>query len=514
MAEVAKHNTPDDAWLAIDGDVYNVTKFIKYHPGGAALLASHAGTDATESFFDMHKTEVLLRYARLKIGRLASVPADKPRAVDQMRPGTLSMVPYAEPAYLQGWQSPIHTDLHVQFRKAVRAWYDEHLRPICQNLEKGEKPPPKALVQKMGKAGILAIQMAPSKELFAACQIAGIQCPGGIPWGKYDLFMEQICHEEHMRMNCPGLSDGLVGGLNISLPCITQFGTPEMQRTVVPEILLGNKRTCLAISEPFAGSDVANLKCTAVKTPDGKHFIVNGVKKWITGGLDADYFVTAVRTSKRGLSLLLVERDENVKTTLIKTSYSAAAATAYVVYENVKVPVENLLGKENKGFACIMKNFNHERWMIVVGLVAQCRVMLHDCILWSNQRKVFGKPLITQPVIMAKLSDMAAQVEAVSSWLESITYQMANLDYERQSKMLAGPIALLKYYSTRVSYSVADHASQILGGRAITRTGMGQNVERFARGVKYAAIYGGSEEIMQTLAAKQMMKRMPAGARL
>jgi alkylation response protein AidB-like acyl-CoA dehydrogenase len=282
-------------------------------------------------------------------------------------------------------------------------------------------------------------------------------------------------------------------------------------------VLLGNKRIVLSITEPFAGSDVAQIKCTAEKTPDGKHYIVNGVKKWITAGLDAELFVTAVRTGgkgMKGISLLLIERSDGLTTKIIKTSYSASAGTAYVVYDNVKVPVENLLGEENKGFKCIVQNFNHERWMMAVNTVTGCRLALKDCILWANQRKVFGKPLIAQPVIQAKLAEMAAQIEALTSWLDSVTYQMQNLPYEEQVIKLAGPIALLKYYSTRVAYKCADHASQIFGGRAITRSGMGQNVERFSRAVKYTAIYGGSEEIMQSLAVKQMLKHMPLNARL
>jgi alkylation response protein AidB-like acyl-CoA dehydrogenase/predicted heme/steroid binding protein len=517
MAEVRQHNTATDAWLAIDGDVYDVSKFIKYHPGGAALLAAHAGTEATEAFFDMHKTEVLRRYQRLRIGRLESAKPDRNRAVDQYAPGTLSKVPYAEPAHLQGWKSPVQTEKHKNFRIALRTWYDNNIRDMAAKAGASNKTPSLKLFQKMGKAGILACQLAPGKELTEACKAAGISLPGGFAWEEFDLFMEQIAHEEHARIGVPGFVDGLAAGFSIGAPTLVHFGTPRMKKEVLSEVLLGNKRICLAITEPFAGSDVANIKCTATKTPDGKHYIVNGVKKWITGGLDSDYFITAVRTGgkgMRGMTLLLVERTEGLTTKLIKTSYSAAAGTAYVTMENVLVPVENVLGREGGGFACIMKNFNHERWMIIVNVLAQCRLVLTDCILWANQRKVFGKKLMSQPVIQAKISEMAAQTEALSAWLDTVTYQMQYMNYEDQSKNLAGPIALLKFYSTRVANLVRDHSSQVFGGRAITRTGMGQNIERFARASKYTAIYGGSEEIMQSLAAKQMLKRMPPNSRL
>lgn len=173
-----------------------------------------------------------------------------------------------------------------------------------------------------------------------------------------------IAHEEIARIGSPGFVDGLGTGLVIGLPPVLHFGKPALRDRVVPECLNGAKKICLAITEPFAGSDVAAIKCTAIKSDCGKFYIVNGVKKWITGGQTCDYFTVAVRTGGPGMfgiSMLLVERGEGVQTKKIKTSYSGAAGTTYIIFENVKVPVENLLGEENGGFKCIMANFNHER---------------------------------------------------------------------------------------------------------------------------------------------------------
>lgn len=105
---------------------------------------------------------------------------------------------------------------------------------------------------------------------------------------------------------------------------------------------------------------------------------------------------------------------------------------------------------------------------------------------WANQRKVFGKRLIDQPVIRNKLGSMVSQLESVQNWLENITYQMCNMPYLEQSQKLAGPIALLKYQSTRVAHHVADEACQIFGGRALTKTGMGRSIESFQRTYKFA----------------------------
>jgi len=160
-------------------------------------------------------------------------------------------------------------------------------------------------------------------------------------------------------------SDGNLGGFAISLPVVLQWATNEqVKKRVSEEVLSGRKKISLAISEAYAGSDVAGIRTVATKSADGKHYIVNGTKKWITNGTFSDYFVTAVKTDK-GLSVLLIERGEGVETKAIKTSYSPTSGTAYITFDDVEVPVENLLGPENRGINVILSNFNHERWGMV-----------------------------------------------------------------------------------------------------------------------------------------------------
>ena len=128
-----------------------------------------------------------------------------------------------------------------------------------------------------------------------------------------------------------------MAGMSISLTAVKQWlRNKPLRDQLMEEVLSGKKKMCLAITEAFAGSDVAGLRTTAEKTPDGKYYIINGTKKWITNGMFSDYFVTGCRT-KKGFSVILVPRGEGVETTLIKTSYSTAAGTAYVQYDNVKV---------------------------------------------------------------------------------------------------------------------------------------------------------------------------------
>lgn len=507
--EVAKHNTAKDCWIIIDSIVYDVSKFIGMHPGGESVLLDVAGKECTEEFYGLHRHEVIQKFGpKYKIGLIVN---EKPKIIGESL-SAISKVPYAEASYWMGFKSPYYNDGHKRFREEVRKFVHSELYADGKMMEEMGKNPSKELWQKMGQFGLLASRIGPGPHFKFVPRL-----PGGVKPDEFDYFHEMIAHEEVSRMGLPGYSDGLGAGLVIGLPPVLAFGTKQTIAKYAPPVLLGDKRICLAISEPTAGSDVANIATRAVKSPCGKFYIVSGVKKWITNGTFADIFVTAVRTGGPGIggiSLLVIDRSEGVETKPIKTSYSPAAGTAYITFENVKVPVENLLGQENKGFQCIMYNFNHERWLIVCGVVRGTRLVVEECFKWANQRKVFGKKLLEQPVIRFKLANMVAQLEAVQNWMENITYQMNQMSYKEQSVKLAGPIALLKYQSTRIAASISDEACQIFGGRAITRTGMGSVVEGFQKTFKFGAILGGSEEIMADLGVRQAIRDFPQHARL
>eukprot|EP01059_Diplonema_ambulator_P011793 TRINITY_DN2182_c5_g6_i2.p2 TRINITY_DN2182_c5_g6~~TRINITY_DN2182_c5_g6_i2.p2 ORF type:complete len:521 (+),score=204.01 TRINITY_DN2182_c5_g6_i2:79-1641(+) len=513
MEEVAKHNTAGDLWMVIDGDVFDLSKFGKFHPGGQSVLRPYAGKDATEAFFGLHRLEVLKKYQHLIIGKIEGA---KKSSFELWDPAGVSPVPYGDISYFQGFRSAYWDDSHLAVRRYVGEFREKELMPIAEMYEKQGKYPTEELYRKMGMAGILAARLGPGpwmKDLKAM----GIPVVGNIPAEKYDYFHEWMVHQEIMKVGCPAFSGGLGDGLVIGLPPVLHFGKGELQKRVVKEVLTGEKRICLAISEPFAGSDVANLQTTAKKSPCGKYYIVNGAKKWITNGAFADYFVTAVRTGGKGVfggSMLLIPRGEGLKTTQIPVSYSSCAGTAYVTFDDVKVPVENLLGRQNQGFRIVMYNFNHERWGVNVFVQTGMRAMVDECFKWVHQRKAFGKPLIAQPVVRFKLAGMIAKTEAAQNWLENITYQMNQMPYNEMSIKLAGPLALLKYHITRLAWEVADDATQLLGGRGITRSGMGRAVEAYLRTIKLGAILGGSEEIMADLGIRQAMRGFPKSAKM
>ncbi|KWU43590.1 acyl-CoA dehydrogenase NM domain-like protein [Rhodotorula sp. JG-1b] len=497
--EVKQHNKEDDLWIIIDSAVYDLSKFVDLHPGGSHVLMQVAGQDATEAFFGMHRSDVLTKYGRYLIG---TVSGQKPTHV-LPTPGTLSPVPYAEAMWLtEGYKSPYYNDSHRRLQKFIREFNDEYVRPDAQLHELDGKRPTPALIQKMGDLKINHMRMGPSKVLH------GLDLPGGIKGEDFDYFHELVITQEFSRCGARGYMDGFQGGMVIGLPPVMNFGSKKLQQEIIPEVLAGRKWISLAVTEAFAGSDVAGLRTTAKKTEDGKHYIISGTKKWITNGHFSDYFSVAVNTGN-GLSMILVPRGEGVETKLIKTSYSTTAGTAYITFDNVKVPVENLLGQEGKGLFVVLSNFNHERWTMCCGSIAGSRMIAEECFKWIHQRKAFGKPLVDLAVLRAKMANMFARIEALQAWLENITYQMCHMTYAQQADLLAGQIGLLKQQCTRVAGEVADDATQIFGGRGLTQSGMGIFIERFQRTQKFDALLGGAEEVLADLGVRQASRKMP-----
>ncbi|CAD7960377.1 unnamed protein product [Amoebophrya sp. A25] len=532
--EVAKHNKLGDLWLIIEDKVYDVSKFANVHPGGKTILLDIVGNEATQHFYAFHRTEVLEKYhSKLCIGTVEGAKPAKafqPDAkkvdvltapVEELRKHPLiSKTPFGESASMKKYYaSPYMNDSHLRFRLAVREFL-KSWQPETEAMEEAGEYPSPELWEAAGKSGILACSVGIMGMPYA--KKFGIELPGGIKPEHFDFFHEQILHEESVRGMAHSIGDGLWAGFNIGLPPIINFYHGDDKDEMIRSIMLGEKKVVLAITGPEAGSDVANHTTTAKKSECGQYFIVRGMKKWITGGCQADYFVTAVRTGGpgiKGISMLLVKREEGVTTKQISTSYQKSAATALVEFQDAKVPAQGrLLGVKkgdelNKGFQCIMLNFNHERWMIACKCVGYQRLVLAECLQWLMQRKAFGRPLMDQAVLRFKYGQMAAAVETIQAHLDFVTYQM-KVYYERVREdkswkakdYLAGEIGLLKYQATRVSTLVADNGCQIFGGRAVTKTGMGKHMERFQRAYKIASIYGGSEEIMADLGIRQALR--------
>merc|ERR1719408_62591 len=331
--------------------------------------------------------------------------------------GSTSAVPFAEPGHMQGFKSPYFDDSHQALQKVVRGFFSVETREEALDCESDGSAPSKEMRMRMAELGIVAMVQGPGAHLKWAPK--GL-AEGAVKPENFDYFHELIVQEERVRCMCPGYEDGLDGATSIGLPVILKYAPDWMKQEVVPDVFKGETTVALAISEAFAGSDVAALRTHAELDATGENYIVNGTKKWITGGMYARWFVTAVRTGKAGaggISMMLIERTDAVQTKVIKSKYSSSAGTAYVTFQNAVVPKKNLFGKENGGFGIIMSNFNHERWMICVVCIQRARTCTEEVFKWSMQRKVFGKALVEQPVIREKMAQMFGGLEACTLML-------------------------------------------------------------------------------------------------
>lgn len=411
------------------------------------------------------------------------------------------MLRYGDPSWYQGFNSPYYNDSHVRFRKAVREYVERELMPNCHEWEEAKSLAPHTH-RKLGQAGILAGLSGMWPKEFAGESIAG-----GVKPEEWNFFHEMILLDELCRIGSVGVVWGIISGVSIALPTLLHFAKPELKQRICGPVARGEKMMGLCITEPWAGSDVSGLQSTAKLSPDRTHYVVNGEKKWITNGAFADYFSVAVRTGPqgmKGISMLLIEKSmPGVTVRPMKCGGAWSSGTAYITFEDVQVPVQNLIGNENEGFKYIMSNFNHERWSVICQSVRFARVCYEEAFKYACKRETFGKTLIDQPVIRAKLGTMARSIEATQAHLEQITYQMTIMSYDKIRLRLAGPIALLKVQATQLFDLCTREATQVFGGLGYTRGGQGEKVERLYRDVRAIVMGGGSEEIMLDLGMRQ-----------
>ncbi|WP_434707726.1 acyl-CoA dehydrogenase family protein [Pseudomonas sp. R1-1] len=369
---------------------------------------------------------------------------------------------------------------HQLVRDSVRRFVEREILPDVDQWEEAESFP-RELYLKAGAAGILGIGYP--------------EALGGSHAG--DLFAKVAASEELMRCGSGGLVAGL-GSLDIGLPPIVKWARPEVRDRVVPQVLSGEKISALAVTEPGGGSDVANLQTRAVR--DGDCYSVSGSKTFITSGVRADFYTVAVRTGAPGfggISLLLIEKGTpglTVGRSLKKMGWWASD-TAELFFDDCRVPVDNLIGAENMGFACIMGNFQSERLALALMANMTSQLALEQSLKWAREREAFGKPIGKFQVIKHRLAEMATALEVSREF----TYRQA-------AKMAAGQsvikeISMAKNFATDTSDRITSEAVQILGGLGYMRESL---VERLYRDNRILSIGGGTREVMNEIISKQM----------
>ncbi len=303
--------------------------------------------------------------------------------------------------------------------------------------------------------------------------------------------------EGMMRGGSTGVSIGL-GSLAIALPPLLHSKNPDLIERFVRPTLAGKKIAALAVTEPGAGSDVASTRTRAER--HGDHYKVNGSKLFITSGVRADLLTTLVRTSDdphSGLSFLVIEKNMpgvTVSRALKKTGWWASD-TAELSFQNVQVPVKNLIGKEGAGFQTLMRNFQMERLALAAYGCATAQIALEESQRYARERQAFGKSISGFQVTRHKLAEMGTRVLAATT----LTYQVASRMEHGENVMKE--VAMAKNFAAETAISVTHDAVQIFGGMGYMRETL---VERLSRDARILSIGGGTHEIMNEIIAKCM----------
>ncbi|MEM7093175.1 MAG: acyl-CoA dehydrogenase family protein [Actinomycetota bacterium] len=375
--------------------------------------------------------------------------------------------------------TPFFNEDHQAFAETVRAFTEKEIAPHIEQWE-DDGYVDRDLYRKAGAIGLFG---------------DGFEAEYG-GHGQRDALMRYVLMDGLSQAGSGGVVASVLSNY-IGLPPVQRFGSEEMKARVIAPCQTGEAIAALAITEPSGGSDVARIRTTARR--DGDEFVVNGSKTFITSGMRADFYTVAVRTGSEGpagISLLLVEgdRDGFDRTPLDKMGWRSSD-TATLYFDDVRVPISNLIGEENTGFSAIVNNFNAERIDMAVQSTAFARVCYDEALAWARERETFGKRLAEHQVIRHKLVEMDRRIRSGEAWNQLLAWRL------NQGDNPVAEIAEAKVAATTTFEYCAREAAQVLGGASFLR---GSTVERLYREVRVQAIGGGSEEIMRDLASRQL----------
>ena len=365
---------------------------------------------------------------------------------------------------------------HDMFRKTVSDFAKKEFKPIVQVLdEKAEWPTD--LYRKLGKLGFVGLRF-PEKY-------------GGSGAG---MIMECIFVEEMSKVEF-GFPGGIFSSA-LSVTAIYHHGTEDLKEKYLIPTNRGEKLGAIAITEPNAGSDVASIGCKAVK--DGNNYVINGTKMFISNSPVSNFLTVAVKTDKdrkhRGISLIVVEKGTpGLTVNKLDVFGSRLCERGEVVFEDCRVPKENLIGEENKGFYYIMEAFDRERILLGAASVGVAQGAFDEALEYAKQREQFGQPIGKFQAIQLMLADMAVEIEAG----RLLTYKGASA--ADQGMKITQEAAFAKLYCGEMANRVCYKALQIHGGYGYT---MEFPVQRHVRDARLLSIGGGTSQIQQNLIAR------------
>lgn len=375
----------------------------------------------------------------------------------------------------------IFTEEHEMFRKTVRKFIEKEVAPHVEKWERdGEVP--RSLYKRFGELGYL-----------------GIRYPKKYGGSEMDLISAAVFSEEMAKCGASGVGSSIGAHTGIAMTNILNFGNEEQKEKYLVPGIKGEKVAALGITEPNAGSDVSSIQTTARK--EGDYYILNGSKTFITNGVNSDYVVVAAKTRDepvhRNVSLFIVDKDLEgftVGKNLKKLGWRSSD-TGLLFFDDVKVPKENLIGEENKGFKYIMSNFQWERISMALGSIGLAEKALEETINYAKTRKQFGQPISEFQVIRHKLVDMALDIEKA----KNMTYRALYLYQKGENAVKETTMA--KVYACEMVNRVTDEGVQIHGGAGYM---MEYPIQRYWRDARIQSIGGGTTQIMNEILVKQL----------
>jgi len=381
-------------------------------------------------------------------------------------------------------QRTIFTDDHEMFRSAFRSFLDKEMVPRSDEWE---------------AAGIV------SRDVWETAGANGFLAFGvpeeyGGP-GVDDYRYNQVVVEEICAANVLASATGFTLHNDVTLPYFLHYTNDEQKERWLPGIATGELITAVAMTEPGMGSDLASMTTTAIR--DGDDYIVNGSKTFITNGINSDLVIVAAKTDPTakhaGISLLVLERGmEGFERgrNLDKIGLHAQD-TAELFFNDVRVPVANLLGGEGQGFLCLVRNLPQERLGIAVAGVAHARAALGWTIDYCKERQAFGKPIAELQNTKFRLAEMATEIEIGQAFVDASVLAL------NDGTLTAEEAAMSKWWCTELQKRVMDTCLQLHGGYGYM---IEYPIARAFQDARISSIYGGTTEIMKEVIGRYLIK--------
>jgi acyl-CoA dehydrogenase len=389
-------------------------------------------------------------------------------------------------------RSPYFLPAHESFREQVRNVLRRHVLPFADAWER-ERRIPKDLWKTLGEAGLL-----------------GLNYPKSCGGSEQDFFFSTVLLEEVGRLGYGGFRAALSVHAYMATDYLLRAGSDDQRHRYLGPAARGDKLAALAITEANAGSDLSQVDTTACR--EGDHYVVTGSKAFVTSAFTADFLILAVRTAPRvaarrgatGLSLLIVDAtSDGISRRELEKIGWRCSDTADVAFENVRVPVQNLLGYENHGFQHIMQCFQLERIVAAVLALGAADACLNVTRDYMNKRKAFGQPLSAFQALRHRMANLVTELEAA----RQLVYHTVWL--YQQGELPVTECSMSKLLATEVAHKVADECLQFHGGYGYLES---SPIARLYRDIRVGTIVGGASEVMREIIANEALDGLHYGS--